>query len=236
MLGPARARLGSFTYGKARQGFHQIPAAGGDNIHRGDGGCCWPSLRLSARAPCSPSRPRRPLRRGAERRGVHRQAPESERRLVHRSVLRARRAGAGPGVVAAGIGPGPDLDGRLPGRRDGAGLLGRPNVLVGRRCPTRTRSLFGQAFLELQFYPDSMVTTCSSDGGYKVTEAPNEFTVCSPVWKINGQNTKRWPPSTRCCATAGAAAGFMSCMLRNKVQVHIWAPNRLLRGVHRQRH
>ena len=49
-------------------------------------------------------------------------------------------------------------------------------------------ALFGQAFLELQFYPDSVVKTCSSDGGYNVTYAPNEYTVCSPVWQVSTQS------------------------------------------------
>ena len=96
---------------------------------------------------------------------------------------------AGPGVVAAGISPGPDLDGRLAGRRDGAGLLGRPNVLGGGALSNpNPHALFGQAFLELQFYPDSVVKTCSSDGGYNVTYAPDEFTVCSPVWQVSTQS------------------------------------------------
>jgi hypothetical protein len=49
-------------------------------------------------------------------------------------------------------------------------------------------ALFGQAFLELQFYPDSVVKTCSSDGGYNVTYAPDEYTVCSPVWQVSTQS------------------------------------------------
>ncbi len=49
-------------------------------------------------------------------------------------------------------------------------------------------SLFGQAFLELQFYPDSIVNTCSSDGGFNVTQAPNKFSVCSPVWQVSTQS------------------------------------------------
>ena len=46
-------------------------------------------------------------------------------------------------------------------------------------------SLFGQAFLELQFYPDAIVKTCASDGGYNVVQAKNKFTVCSPVWQVD---------------------------------------------------
>jgi hypothetical protein len=45
-------------------------------------------------------------------------------------------------------------------------------------------SLFGQAFLEVQFYPDAIVNTCSSDGGFNVTYAPNKFSVCSPAWQV----------------------------------------------------
>ena len=49
-------------------------------------------------------------------------------------------------------------------------------------------SLFGQAFLELQFYPDSIVNTCSSDGGFNVTQAANKFSVCSPVFQVSTQS------------------------------------------------
>lgn len=45
-------------------------------------------------------------------------------------------------------------------------------------------SLFGQAFLEVQFYPDSVVTKCTQGGGYKVTYSPNTYSACSPVWKV----------------------------------------------------
>ena len=40
----------------------------------------------------------------------------------------------------------------------------------------------------MQFYPDSVVNTCSSDGGYHVTYAPDKFTVCSPVWQVSTQS------------------------------------------------
>jgi hypothetical protein len=49
-------------------------------------------------------------------------------------------------------------------------------------------ALFGEAFLELQFYPDSIVQTCSTDGGFNVTQAPNKFSVCSPVWQVSSQS------------------------------------------------
>jgi hypothetical protein len=52
------------------------------------------------------------------------------------------------------------------------------------------QSLFGQAFLELQFYPDSIVKNCSTDGGFHVTSAPNKFSVCSPVWQVTTTGDK----------------------------------------------
>src|SRR5258708_28089674 len=51
-------------------------------------------------------------------------------------------------------------------------------------------ALFGQAFLEVQFYPDAIVSTCSSDGGFNVTFAPDKFSVCSPVWQVTTTSNK----------------------------------------------
>src|SRR5579862_4051361 len=48
-----------------------------------------------------------------------------------------------------------------------------------------SNSLLGQAFLELQFYPNSFVTGCNKGGGYNVTYDPNVFTACSPVWEVS---------------------------------------------------
>lgn len=45
-------------------------------------------------------------------------------------------------------------------------------------------SLFGQAFLEVQFYPNSVVTNCTSNGGYNVSYSANTYSVCSPVWAV----------------------------------------------------
>ena len=45
-------------------------------------------------------------------------------------------------------------------------------------------SLFGQAFLETQFYPNSAVTNCTSNGGYNVSYSPNTYSVCAPVWAV----------------------------------------------------
>ena len=48
-----------------------------------------------------------------------------------------------------------------------------------------SHSLGGQAFLELQFYPNSLVTNCATGGGYNVTYAPGVYTACSPVWEVS---------------------------------------------------
>ncbi|HEY6962610.1 MAG TPA: hypothetical protein VI408_12030 [Gaiellaceae bacterium] len=50
---------------------------------------------------------------------------------------------------------------------------------------TDPNSLFGQAFLELQFYPNSITTNCTAGGGYDVSYAANVYTVCSPVWEVS---------------------------------------------------
>jgi hypothetical protein len=46
-------------------------------------------------------------------------------------------------------------------------------------------SLFNQAFLELQFYPNSVVTNCTSGGGYDVSYSANTYSACSPVWEVS---------------------------------------------------
>ncbi len=54
---------------------------------------------------------------------------------------------------------------------------------------TDPNSLFGQAFVELQFYPDALVTNCTPQGGFVVSYSPNTYTVCSPVWKLTQTGT-----------------------------------------------
>ena len=49
---------------------------------------------------------------------------------------------------------------------------------------TDPSSLFGQAFVELQFYPDSIVTNCTPNGGFVVKFAADTYSACSPVFKL----------------------------------------------------
>ena len=69
-------------------------------------------------------------------------------------------------------------------------------------------SLDNQAFLELQFYPNSLLKGCASGGGYNVTVDPGVYTVCSPGLgglkdrkvRVGGircqahRQPQRWPP------------------------------------------
>ncbi|HEV8178696.1 MAG TPA: hypothetical protein VGP54_00160 [Gaiellaceae bacterium] len=50
---------------------------------------------------------------------------------------------------------------------------------------TDPNSRFGQAFLELQFYPNSITTNCAAGGGYNVTYSANTYSACSPVWEVS---------------------------------------------------
>lgn len=58
------------------------------------------------------------------------------------------------------------------------------------------KSQFGQAFVELQFYPDSTVTKCFNNGAFEVNFTPNVFTACSPVFKINNGSKNNFTETT----------------------------------------
>ena len=59
------------------------------------------------------------------------------------------------------------------------------------------KSLFGQSFVELQFYPDSIVTNCFPNGSFAVSFAPDTYTACSPVFRLTtaGQSGKFKEPT-----------------------------------------
>ena len=67
-----------------------------------------------------------------------------------------------------------------PGQVDSVG----PTFWIGGTV-SDPHSLFGQAFLELQFYPNSITTNCTAGGGYDVTYSANTYTACSPVWEVS---------------------------------------------------
>jgi hypothetical protein len=45
-------------------------------------------------------------------------------------------------------------------------------------------SLFGQAFVELQFYPNFIVNNCNPNGAFMGHASVGDYTVCSPVWSV----------------------------------------------------
>jgi hypothetical protein len=59
-------------------------------------------------------------------------------------------------------------------------------------------SLYGQAFEELQFYPNALVSNCTPGGGFVVSNVPGDYTVCSPVWTLTttGQKPNYHEPAT----------------------------------------
>jgi hypothetical protein len=85
--------------------------------------------------------------------------------------------------------------------------------------------LGGEGFLELQFYPDSMTTRCTSGGGFRVTHAPNVYTACSPVWTIqqeaNGDIGEPAAFNGMLTDASGTAPFVMHAL--DTVDVHIWA-------------
>jgi hypothetical protein len=55
---------------------------------------------------------------------------------------------------------------------------------------TDPNSLFGQAFVELQFYPNGIVSNCNPNGGFVLSYSPNAYTACSPVWSLTQTGQK----------------------------------------------
>jgi hypothetical protein len=51
-------------------------------------------------------------------------------------------------------------------------------------------SLFGQAFEELQFYPNAVASNCNPNGSFVVSQSPGDYTACSPVWSITTSGQK----------------------------------------------
>ena len=78
----------------------------------------------------------------------------------------------------------------LPGDGNGAPVSATGPTFWFGGTVTDAKSLFGQAFVELQFYPDSIVTHCTNTGSFFVQHAPNKYSACSPVWKLTQTGSK----------------------------------------------
>jgi len=55
---------------------------------------------------------------------------------------------------------------------------------------TDPKSLFGQAFFELQFYPNSIVSNCGPNGSFSVDFVRDAYSACSPVFKLTSTGQK----------------------------------------------
>lgn len=88
------------------------------------------------------------------------------------------------------------------------------------------KSLFGQAFLEVQFYPDSRLTRCAPNGSFFVQPAPNVYTICTPVWSLKKQGGHYIEPAAfNAMITDGTSSRPLVLHGGDRVAIHIWAPS-----------
>jgi hypothetical protein len=86
--------------------------------------------------------------------------------------------------------------------------------------------LGAEGFLELQIYPDSLVSACTSDGGFDVTHVVGTYTACSPVWSLqqSGADIEE-PAAFNGMLVSSAGTGPFVMHARDVVDIHIWAPS-----------
>jgi hypothetical protein len=88
---------------------------------------------------------------------------------------------------------------------------------------TDPASQFGQAFLEVQFYPDALVRNCTPGGGFVVSYAPNTYTVCAPVWSIRPTGQKpilHEPAAFNAMLTTGAKHAPLVMHAGDTIDIH----------------
>jgi len=85
------------------------------------------------------------------------------------------------------------------------------------------KSLFGQAFEELQFYPNALVSNCNPNGGFVVSNVPGDYTVCSPVWSIHTTGQKpnfHEPAAFNAMLTKGSSNAPLVMHVGDTIRVH----------------
>ncbi len=81
-----------------------------------------------------------------------------------------------------------------------------------------------QAFLELQFYPDSRVQRCGANGGYRVSYVKDAFTACSPVWKLEKSGSRITEPAAfNTMLRDGNSARPLVMRALDELRIHIFA-------------
>jgi hypothetical protein len=86
-------------------------------------------------------------------------------------------------------------------------------------------SLFGQAFEELQFYPNSVVQNCNSNGGAELKQVLGAYTACSPVWSIHTTGQKpvyHEPAAFNAMLTRSGSQTPLVMHQRDRVRVHFF--------------
>ena len=86
-------------------------------------------------------------------------------------------------------------------------------------------SLVGQAFEELQFYPNALVSNCTPRGGFVVSSVPGDYTVCSPVWTLTttGQRPNFHEPATyNAMLTDGSSKAPLVMHAGDAIRVHFF--------------
>lgn len=84
----------------------------------------------------------------------------------------------------------------------------------------------GEGFLEMQFYPDSLVTKCAPNGNFFVKHEVGVYTVCSPVWTITQKKGEILEPAAfNGMLTNASGTGAFVMHGRDVLDIHIWSPS-----------
>jgi hypothetical protein len=96
----------------------------------------------------------------------------------------------------------------------------------GAVADSNPEKLGAEGFLELQIYPDSLVSACTSDGDFIVTHAVGTYTACSPVWSLVQEGDQiEEPAAFNGMLTDASGTGPFVMRARDVVDIHIWAPS-----------
>jgi hypothetical protein len=79
-------------------------------------------------------------------------------------------------------------------------------------------SEFGQAFYEIQFYPDARLRQCLPSGSFVLVHQHNSYGVCTPVWKIDSHG--REPAAMNAELDSSHGTGPMQMWGGDTVTVH----------------
>jgi hypothetical protein len=88
---------------------------------------------------------------------------------------------------------------------------------------TDPTSLFGQAFEELQFYPNTVISKCDPNGGAIGKEVTGAYSICSPVWSLRTSGQKpnfHEPAAYNALVTRNGAGQALVMHQGDRVQVH----------------